>query len=89
MIETGALVRHAAHANAMAERLADLMPFEIAHKVEANAVFARLPDAALKALLAQGIMVHRVEDGSVRFMCSWATEPQAVEALGATLKALA
>jgi threonine aldolase len=89
MIETGALVRHAAHANAMARRLAELMPFEVAHRVQANAMFARLPDAALSALLAQGIMVHRVEDGSVRFMCSWATELKAVDKLGAVLKALA
>jgi threonine aldolase len=73
----------------MARRLAELMPFEVAHRVQANAMFARLPDAALSALLAQGIMVHRVEDGSVRFMCSWATEPEAVDQLGVVLKALA
>ena len=88
MIETGALITHAAHANAMARRLADLMPFEVAHKVEANAVFANLPDPALTALLAKGIMVHRVEDGSVRFMCSWATKPEAVDALASVLKSL-
>ncbi len=88
MIETGALITHAAHANAMARRLADLMPFELAHKVDANAVFANLPEQALAALLAKGIMVHRVEDGSVRFMCSWATESETVDALGAVLKSL-
>ena len=88
MIETGALIAHAAHANAMARRLAALMPFELAHKVQANAVFANLPEPALAALLAKGLMVHRVEDGSVRFMCSWATKPEAVDALGAVLKSL-
>ncbi len=89
MIETGALITHAAHANAMARRLAALMPFEVAHKVQANGVFANLPDPALNALLAMGIMVHRVEDGSVRFMCSWATQPEAVDQLGEILAGLA
>jgi threonine aldolase len=32
--------------------------------------------------------VHRVLDGSVRFMCSWATTPEAVEALVFDLKSL-
>ena len=89
MIETGALITHAAHANAMARRLAALMPFEVVHKVQANAVFANLPDPALNALLAMGIMVNSFEDGSVRFMCSWATEPEAVDQLGEILKGLA
>ena len=89
MIETGALITHAVHANAMARRLAALMPFEVAHKVQANGVFANLPDPALNALLAMGIMVHRVEDGSVRFMCSWATKPEAVDQLGEILAGLA
>ena len=89
MIESGALITHAAHANAMARRLAALMPFEVAHKVQANGVFANLPDPALNALLAMGIMVHRVEDGSVRFMCSWATQPEAVDQLGEILAGLA
>ena len=89
MIETGAIITHAAHANAMARRLAALMPFEVAHKVQANGVFANLPDPALNALLAMGIMVHRVEDGSVRFMCSWATEPEAVDQLAEILAGLA
>jgi threonine aldolase len=88
MIETGALIAHAAHANAMASRLADLMPFEIAHKVQANGVFANLPEPVLAALLAKGIMVHRVEDASVRFMCSWATQPEAVDQLGEILRGL-
>ena len=89
MIETGALVTRAAHANAMAKRLAALMPFALAHPVQANGVFVHMPRPALAGLLAKGIMVHAVEDGSVRFMCSWATRPEAVDALGATLKSLA
>lgn len=86
MLEDGAWRRHAAHANAMARRLARLMPYPIVHPVEANAVFADLDEAALKRLHGEGWLVHRVADGSVRFMCSWATTGEAVEDLGEALR---
>jgi threonine aldolase len=86
MLEDGAWRRHAAHANAMARRLARLMPFEIVHPVESNAVFATLDEAALKRLAAEGWLAHRVGDGSVRFMCSWATTGEAVDELGDALR---
>ena len=89
MLEDGAFIRHAAHANAMARRLAALMPFPLAHPVEANAVFARMDQPALKRLYAKGWSVYRVIDGSVRFMCSWATTPESVDELGADLASLA
>jgi threonine aldolase len=87
MLESGAWVRHAAHANAMARKLADLMPYAVRHRVEANAVFADMPDAAHQRLLDQGWFVYRFTDGTVRFMCSWATTEAAVEEIGAALKA--
>jgi len=89
MLETGAWETHAAHANAMARKLAAASPFEKAHPVEANAVFMRIDAQRHKALLARGWRVFRVLDGSVRFMCSWATTPESVEALASDLKALA
>jgi threonine aldolase len=89
MLEDGALVRHAAHANAMARRLAALMPFPIRHPVEANGLFVEMDEATLKRLHATGWFVYRFLDGTVRFMCSWATTPEAVDELGATLKSLA
>jgi len=88
MLEDGALLRHAAHANAMARRLAETMPFPLAHAVEANAVFVRMDEAALKRLHAKGWSVYRVIDGSVRFMCSWATTPESVDELSADLASL-
>lgn len=88
MLEDGAMLRHAAHANAMARRLAALMPFRITHPVEANGVFVDMDEARLKALHAQGWFVYRFLDGSVRFMCSWATTPEAVDELGAALAQL-
>jgi len=89
MLRDGAFVRHAAHANAMAQKLAGLMPFKIRHAVEANGLFVEMDEPTLKALHAAGWFVYRFLDGSVRFMCSWATTPEAVEDLGAALAKLA
>ncbi|MDE2357701.1 MAG: low specificity L-threonine aldolase [Alphaproteobacteria bacterium] len=89
MLESGAWTQRAAHANAMARRLADLMPFPLTHPVEANAVFVAMDEARLEALKARGWFVYRFIDGSVRFMCSWATRVESVEALGADLAAIA
>ena len=89
MLEDGAMLRHAAHANAMARRLAAAQPFALNHPVEANAVFVAMDDARLQALGARGWRVYRFTDGSVRFMCSWATTPEAVDAFAQDLRAVA
>lgn len=88
MLGSGAFVRHAAHANAMARKLADLMPFPVTHPVEANGVFVEMDDTALSRLHASGWFAYRFLDGSVRFMCSWATTDEAVEELAVTLRSL-
>ncbi|MEO8114113.1 MAG: beta-eliminating lyase-related protein, partial [Phenylobacterium sp.] len=88
MLEDGAFLRHAAHANAMATKLAKLMPFPVLHPVEANGVFVEMDDAALARLHASGWFAYRFLDGSVRFMCSWATTPHSVEAIGEALRGL-
>ena len=89
MLESGAFVTRAEHANAMARRLAALSPFPLAHPVEANAVFVEMDDATLGRLHAAGWFAYRFLDGSVRFMCSWAVTPQSVDELGAALRAIA
>lgn len=89
MLEAGAYVRHAAHANAMARRLAEAMPFRINHPVEANAVFVEMDEPTLARLHAAGWFVYRFLDGSVRFMCSWATTPAAVDELAEALRHIA
>jgi threonine aldolase len=89
MLETGAWGLRAAHANAMAKALAARMPFPLAHPVQANAVFVTMDAGALAQLRAMGWFVYRFIDGSVRFMCSWATTPETVEALGEALRHVA
>ena len=89
MLESGAFVSRAAHANQMAQRLAALMPFRIVHPVQANGLFVEMSDEQHRALSAKGLAVYRVADGSVRFMCSWATTPEAVDGLGEMLRGVA
>jgi threonine aldolase len=48
-----------------------------------------MDEAALARLQGRGWFVYRFIDGSVRFMCSWATTMEAVEALGEALEAIA
>lgn len=85
LLETDAWETGAAHANLMARRLADGIaarsPFALAHPVEANAVFVRMPARAHQRLNAAGWACYRFDDGSVRFVCSWATGVEAVDAL--------
>jgi threonine aldolase len=88
LLETGAWSRRAAHANAMAQRLAAQMPFPLRHPVEANGLFVEMDEAALDRLKGQGWFVYRFLDGTVRFMCSWATTPEMVDELSAALKAV-
>ncbi|RAK65522.1 beta-eliminating lyase-related protein [Phenylobacterium kunshanense] len=89
MLEDGAIFRHAAHANAMAGKLAGLTPFKVRHPVEANAVFVEMDDERLAQLHRGGWFVYRFLDGSVRFMCSWATTEAAVEEMAEALRRLA
>ena len=89
MLEGGALIRHAAHANDMARRLAAAMPFRVTHPVEANAVFVEMDGPQLAALHAAGWFAYRFLDGSARFMCSWATTEAAVDELAQTLRRIA
>jgi threonine aldolase len=89
MLETGAWAARAAHANAMARRLAAQSPFPLAHPVESNGVFVAMDETAHARLNAAGWHVYRFIDGSVRFMCSWATTPEAVDEFAAALKGVA
>lgn len=83
LLETNAWEDGAAHANLMAQRLAEGVETRsrlvLAHPVEANCVFVRMPDEAHAALTALGWACYRFDDGSVRFVCSWATTPDAVD----------
>ena len=89
MLESGAWSARAAYANTMARRLAAAMPFPVTHPVESNAVFVEMDEPRLTALHAAGWFVYRFTDGSVRFMCSWATTEAAVDQMAVALRAIA
>ena len=78
MLESGAWLRHAAHANTQAQKLAAalrLLPgVTLLGEPQVNAVFAQLPPAAASALHAQGWHFHPfIGEHGYRLMCSWAT----------------
>jgi threonine aldolase len=89
MLETGAWVTRAAHANAMARRLAALTPFPVVHPVQTNGVFVAMDPATLARLAAAGWAAYRFVDETVRFMCSWSTTPEGVDEFGAVLREVA
>lgn len=85
LLESGDWESGGAHANLMAQRLAagiaGRSPFVLAHPVEASAVFVRMPPEAHARLNEMGWACYAFDDGSVRFVCSWATQEAAVDEL--------
>jgi threonine aldolase len=73
----------------MAAKLAAMTPFRVAHPVESNAVFVEMGETPYALLTRLGWRAYRFLDGTVRFMCSWATTDEAVEALGDALRTVA
>ncbi len=91
MLEDGAWLRHAAHANAMARRLADAVR-ELPHtrllaEPEVNGVFVELPPGVAEALAARGWHIYRfIGAHGYRLMASWATSADTVERFVADLR---
>jgi threonine aldolase len=86
--------RTAGHANAMARRLraavAAVPGVEVPYPVQANAVFAKLPAAAIDRLRERyHFYVWDEAAGVVRLMCSWQTTPTDVDDLAVALRAAA
>ena len=80
--------RSAAHANAMARRLAEGVAgvdgVRVTQSVDANAVFAVLPPGVAERLQQRWrFYVWDETTGEVRWMCSWDTSPQDVDAFAA------
>lgn len=85
-------LRSAAHANAMAARLRDALAVvpgvEIALTVQANAVFAVLPDGVADRVRTRYWFYDwDGRPGMVRLMCSFDTTPADVDALAASVAA--
>ncbi|HWC59568.1 MAG TPA: low specificity L-threonine aldolase [Verrucomicrobiae bacterium] len=93
MLESGAWLKHAQHANRCAALLAKRLEAEAnllpEHPVEANAVFVPLPTALAKGLHERGWEFYDFIGGGSRFMCSWNTSEADIDALMADIVAIA
>lgn len=86
MLEGDVWLRHARHANAMAARLSEglsrIAGVELAFPTQANGVFARLDVQLAARLREKGWHFYSFLAGcNARFMCSWDTKIEAVDAL--------
>jgi len=84
MLRGGAWLKHAAHANARAQRLEQgvraIPGATVLFPRQANSVFAEIPAAA--AMHAKGWHFYNfIGAGGQRFMCSWDTTDEDVDAL--------
>ncbi len=94
MLEAGALLDNAAHANAMARLLAakltEIDGVELIHPVEGNAVFVQMSQTLIDALHDAGWHFYTfIGSGHARFMCSWQTTEEAVLQFAAAVETLA
>jgi threonine aldolase len=91
LIESGAWLANARHANAMAARLAghirETRALTIVAPVEANAVFVEIPVAVQAAVRLRGWRFYTFAGETVcRLMCAWDTTAEAVEAFAEELR---
>jgi threonine aldolase len=86
VLESGAWLKHAQHANRCATLLAARFEKETglvaAHPIQANAAFIPLPEKLAAGLRDRGWLIYNFIGGNVvRFMCSWQTTEADVNAL--------
>jgi threonine aldolase len=94
VLRGGAWLRHAAHANAMARRMAEAIAkvpgAAFIAPTEANGVFVHLPPPVIRGLEQRGWRFYVfVGDTGCRFMCAWDTPAAAVDRFCADIRALA
>jgi threonine aldolase len=92
LIESGAWLKNARHANAMAARLwrgiGGLDGVRLIAPVESNAVFVDLPVAVQARLRDRGWRFYTfVGDTGCRLMCAWDTAPETVDRFAADIAA--
>ena len=93
MLEGGAWLRNAAHANLCAryfeEQIADIPHIQIASPVDANAVFLLASNEILDGLRQRGWKFYTFIGGAARFMFAWDTQLARIDALSSDLREIA
>jgi threonine aldolase len=84
MLESGAWLRNARHANECARRFGaqidSLSGVSLAQPVEANAVFVSARNEVLEKIRARGWRFYTFIGGAARFMFAWDTDPARMDA---------
>jgi threonine aldolase len=92
LLESGAWLRNAKHANGMARRLETALRgvpgVRVLHPVQANAVFVEMPAAWAEGLHQRGRHFYNIA-GGYRLMCAWDTEPADIDMFVNELRTLA
>jgi threonine aldolase len=91
VLKSGAWLRHAAHANACAALLAAelrrIPEVELMFPRQANSVFVRMPESAIRALQGRGWRFYTfIGVGGARLMCAWDTTEATIRAFVRDLK---
>ena len=90
MLGNGSWLRNAAHANACAHRFAEaaahVQGVQLISKVEANAVFLKMPEPMMEGLRIKGWVFYTFIGGGARFMFAWDSLPARIDALVNDLK---
>jgi threonine aldolase len=86
ILENGAWLKHAQHANRCAQMLASRFEKEFGmaplHPVDANAAFISMPIEIFRGLKQRGWVIYNFIGGNaVRLMCSWRTSEADIDAL--------
>ncbi len=92
LLESGAWLKNAGHANICASRLASavkgLPGVELAFPVEANSVFLSASEQVLDGLRARGWLFYTFIGGSARFMFAWDANLATVDLLAQDIREL-
>lgn len=94
LLESGAWLRNAQHANQMAayleQQLAQVPAVQLLFPRQANALFVQMPAAMAARLQAQGWLFYTfIGMGGVRLMCDWRTNYEDIDLLVRDIKAAA
>lgn len=94
LLESGAVLSHAAHANRcallLAEQLQAVPGIDLIHQVQANAVFVQMPPELVERLHDDGWHFYTfIGSGHARLMCSWQTREEDVISFGREVARLA
>ena len=90
LLETGAWLKNARHANSCAEylenKLIDIEGVQMMFPRQANGIFVKLPLEVIERLKAKNWQFYTFIGGSVRFMCSWHTTQDRIDQLVSDIK---